>query len=824
MVFRVNISVAKFGRAQASNSIILSCLLSIAPITAQAQSVVSDGGSVTGITIEGSGLVNVDIAPANSASISHNTYSAFSVPEAGVNLNNTTVGATTILNEVTSTNLTTIEGALTVIGSQADVIIANPNGIVVNGGRFQNVGNVALTTGAIGADLNGVLTSSVAIGEIAIGTNGLSGTMEELALVSQKLRIDGTLSLGTAHVNAIVGNSVVSFDRDRAGLGQNGLGLLPWAVASDRGSASTDALIVDITNQGSINAGRISVTVTDQGAGVRFAGNQLASAGGFRLTSSGHLELVNSSIDASGSVNIESGSVALVSDATGRAEINSQSSGVVIDAQSGDIDLGQGRVSGRIVSSDNFASSGGVTLFATGNVLAAQQDDLRAELVSDAGELENSQNNSNVIINALGEVDLTGVDVQTTDDFRITTNGDVAFSDIAASTNGDFRVISNGAISFDESIVTAQSDIRLDGTELRFGRDDLEQARTELTAVNGGLLARSTTGDILNYGSLLQGATSIGSDEASLGGISIYSAGDFLNQSLSVDHLAVAFGEIEDLYIETGGDVLNYTGRLFSNAGITIDAGGDIRNETAFTTEVSPFVIGRSKGKRFASSLFLRRSRTTTLSADFGEQAIEGEQSFILGIDNILLRAENIINIGADINGADVSMQIAGAFQNEARQIGRLEFKQSCKWFCKTSGSNDVQIIGGNVTASRALTIEAGELISNLGGRFNGLVGIELTAPLAEFTPFLTAELIESPAGLSGLFSGRRGYLTTSYQFGSLQSSLGSIVINGDAILGDAGLFSLGQVIVTGTRIESDLPDPIQPFERRPLGAFWNIF
>ena len=93
--------------------------------------------------------------------------------------------------------------------------------------------------------------------------------------------------------------------------------------------------------------------------------------------------------------------------------------------------------------------------------------------------------------------------------------------------------------------------------------------------------------------------------------MTVYAAGDFLNKSLSVDRLAVAYGEDDDLHIETVGDVRNETGRLFSNAGITIQAGGDILNETLFTQELAPLSVTHSKGPRFASSLFLKRSRNT---------------------------------------------------------------------------------------------------------------------------------------------------------------------------------------------------------------------
>ncbi|MDT9702648.1 hypothetical protein, partial [Streptomyces sp. P17] len=72
------------------------------PVFAQ---VIPDGGSNTTTSIDAaSGATNVQIAPVGNptSAISHNTYTEFSVNSLGVNLDNRTVNARTILNEETS--------------------------------------------------------------------------------------------------------------------------------------------------------------------------------------------------------------------------------------------------------------------------------------------------------------------------------------------------------------------------------------------------------------------------------------------------------------------------------------------------------------------------------------------------------------------------------------------------------------------------------------------------------------------------------------------------------------------------------------------------
>jgi hypothetical protein len=414
--------------------------------------------------------------------------------------------------------------------------------------------------------------------------------------------------------------------------------------------------------------------------------------------------------------------------------------------------------------------------------------------------------------------------VTATDDLRLSAAGAVSMADVKGDLGGDLRVFSNAGLSFDASALTAQSDIRLDAADLRFGAEVPSQARTELKAVEGGFTMRANAGGILNFGSLLQGKTTSSGDPDSRGGMTIYSAGALLNRSLSVDRLAVAFGEQDNLYIATAGDIRNETGRLFSNGGIIINTDGDILNETLFTAEAAPLTVHRSKGSRFVSSLFLKRKRNTQVSANYGEQSIPGEQSFILGIGDVALRADNIQSTGADITGANVTLQVEGRVTSDARQVGRVNFRQSCKWFCRTSGTSSLRYVGGTITASEALSITAGDKVSSLAGTLSGANGIKITAPVTEFTPAFSPQLIEHPAGITGWFHGRRGYLSGTYSFGSLQSSGGNITIEGDANLGAADLFAPEEVVITGTRIESPAPTPPVLFERRPIGLLWNVF
>jgi filamentous hemagglutinin len=117
------------------------------------------------LTKSRSGIDIVNIVTPNSKGLSHNKFSAFSVEKKGLILNNAKKVVNTqlagaisynpnlkshaklILNEVTGTNKTFLRGYTEIAGRTTDLIIANPNGITVNGGGFINTNKATLTTG-----------------------------------------------------------------------------------------------------------------------------------------------------------------------------------------------------------------------------------------------------------------------------------------------------------------------------------------------------------------------------------------------------------------------------------------------------------------------------------------------------------------------------------------------------------------------------------------------------------------------------------------------------------------------------------------------------
>jgi filamentous hemagglutinin family protein len=403
-------------------SLTILCLLSsVAPAVAQ---VAPDRKTATTVTTGPGGRVTIGIAGANSSGISHNTYLEFSAPKAGVGLNNRGIDATTIVNEVTSTKRSIINGPVEVLGSRAHVVLANPNGITVDGGQFINTGGVALSAGPVrfestGAGrVNTVLTTGS--GDITISGDGLSGAMTTLQLIAGRLRIDGPVKNTNVSPNSdiaiVAGRSEVTLDSDVSPLST----LRPLATRRDLDDAAK-AILVDVTPRGSLSASRVSISVNSRGAGVSYAGKGHAAIGDFTIAANGKITTRGADIKAEKALKMMGQSVEILNGPKQQSKISSVSKSVTLLANAGDITL-HGAVTGAERGDEDPDAQGGVTLKAKGNIklltesadrLAiafSSKDDLYLEAT---GNLEN--NTGRILSNANTVLRVGGTLINTMD-------------------------------------------------------------------------------------------------------------------------------------------------------------------------------------------------------------------------------------------------------------------------------------------------------------------------------------------------------------------------------------------------------------------------
>ena len=176
------------------------------------------------------GMTVVNINTPNDKGLSHNQYNAFNVDEKGLILNNANrpvntelagyimgnpnlVGPTanTILNEVTGTSSTSMNGALEVAGDKAHVIIANPNGISVNNGTFINASSATLTTGNPIINNGSVTGYNVQQGVIAVGEKGLNASKTARTdMLAEAVKLNGKVWAQDTQV--VTGKNAIAVD------------------------------------------------------------------------------------------------------------------------------------------------------------------------------------------------------------------------------------------------------------------------------------------------------------------------------------------------------------------------------------------------------------------------------------------------------------------------------------------------------------------------------------------------------------------------------------------------------------------------------------
>ncbi|MCO1345992.1 filamentous hemagglutinin N-terminal domain-containing protein [Burkholderia vietnamiensis] len=437
-----------------------------ATCSAYAAGIVPDGGTATSVLTGAGGRQTVNIAP-TIGGVSNNTYSSFNVSKAGADLNNVGINARTIVNQVTSTNPSLIQGNINVLGPRANVILANPNGVTVDGGSFTNTGHVVLSTGQVGfTDLTlapGVIQRNVVLttdrGAIAIGPGGLSGTLVNLDLIAKQLSINGPVTndftSSTSGIRALVGDSTSTYDTSFSP-SDNGH---DWLIGTSSPGTKSNAVAVDITAAGGLTAGRVQLIVTDQGAGVHSLGKIYANAGDVvvaangdiaiadgslkaerdvALTTPGTVSLQGTQVTAANNVNVQAGNIVLSDDVTGPSTV---SAGNTVElTSSGAITNTGSLIQAGATASDGTTTGGDVIVNAAGDITNRSSANNLAILFAANGRTKLTAGgniiNANARILSNGPVDLTAAgDVQNIIDHTGGTNGGqpTAYSDRGGS-------------------------------------------------------------------------------------------------------------------------------------------------------------------------------------------------------------------------------------------------------------------------------------------------------------------------------------------------------------------------------------------------------
>jgi filamentous hemagglutinin len=640
------------------------------------------------------GLAQVNIQTPSAAGVSHNTYSQFDVPQTGAILNNSRTNVQTqlggfvganpwlatgparvILNEVQSANPSQIRGYVEVAGQRAEVIIANPAGINVNGGGFLNASRVTLTTGS--PVMNGGTLESFRVqgGSVTVGGAGLdTSTADYTAILARAVQVNA--GIWAKELRVVLGANDISADHASA---------TPIA-----GTGAVPTYAIDVAQLGGMYAGKIYLIGTETGLGVRNAGVIGAGDGDLVLQANGWL--TNSGrIQAAGNVQLST-----------PGAITNSGAGAVISAQG----------SNTITTGAGLANEAGAMMVATGTLVVAA-----------AGAIQNTQatiaGNGAVTVNAASLSNASGTVASVGGDLAVTTTG--ATSNTVAGggaqggrlSAGGNVALSNTGLTNTGSTVTGAA-ITIDTHLQAFNNTGGTVSASGATTIDSGVLT-NTAGLIQSPGALAintHGQTLTNTNAAGYssgaGGITSQGAmtlttGDINNAAGAIGAkgaIAVSAGNVSN----AGGQIVSESTASFTTTGLN-NSGGQLQAAGNVSVAAGPGAINNTGG-------LVRSGETVTLAAGSvvnsntagANQGLEGQ--------NIAITAASVANdAGAIRTDVNATVTSSGSINNNAGLIsaGNTATLQDTA-VAKTLAITNT---GGTVIAGLSLAANAASLGGN---------------------------------------------------------------------------------------------------------------
>ena len=291
-----SISVISF-----SLSLLLGSALILTSPSVNAQDIVADKSAPTQqqptIMQTSNGIPQANIQTPTAAGVSVNQYTHFNVDKRGAILNNsrrnvqTQLGgwiqgnpwlaggeARVIVNQVNSADPSLLGGYIEVGGRRAEVVIANPAGIQVNGGGFINASRATLTTGQPQYQAGDLSGFKIRQGNVVIVGHGLDARDTDYTqILSRAVKIDGPV--WGKDVRVLAGQNDVSAD-----------GSIQSSHSPAANTNSANSLYaIDTGALGGMYAGKITLISTNRDASVRNQGQLFASAGNVAVNAEGKL-------------------------------------------------------------------------------------------------------------------------------------------------------------------------------------------------------------------------------------------------------------------------------------------------------------------------------------------------------------------------------------------------------------------------------------------------------------------------------------------------------------------------------------------------------
>ncbi|WDD88489.1 hemagglutinin repeat-containing protein [Fusobacterium nucleatum] len=642
-------------------------------------------------------LVNIETPDNNGTS--HNVYKDYNVDGRGAILNNskdltnTQLGgfiygnpnlqksneASTIINEVSGVNKSRIEGYQEIAGKRANYILANPNGIYVNGAGFINTGNVTLTTGRG----NNLLNPEK--GMIEVAGKGLDlRNINKAELVARVAELSAPI-YGGEEVNLKLGSK------------------------NNKPEYALDARAL-----GSIYAGRINIIVNEDGVGVKTQAPMYATKGDIVISSRGKVYLKDT--QAKGDIKISSAETEIGNKLLAENSIN--------------IESGKTSNSGEIKANNNIRFSGNVD---SSNLISTNKD------ITISGNLKNSgkilsKNINTKDLNNSGELyseNLTTTNLENSNKINIkeninssnilnkTNNSEIISKNLNTSNlnnKGNVKVVNN--VTSQE--ITNNGKLLVGNKVITNNIDNTEIVETKnLNSTNkikssGKILSNSiTTKDISNSGNIYSKAINtqnlVNSGEVISNDLSSNNINNlkdiYVNGNLKANNL-INSSKIESKNVEV--DNLNNSGNIKVSDNLTTK---DITNSNSIQVgkNINAEIIKNSNSIQarnitIEKSLDNSNGKLKSIDTNINTFDIKNDNGEILSSNNINIITANDINLsGKYIANNTLKIDAKSLINNinlENSGKIKLDLKENLINNKKINSSNDL-----NITAKKVVNI-----------------------------------------------------------------------------------------------------------------------
>ncbi|MBD2812121.1 filamentous hemagglutinin N-terminal domain-containing protein, partial [Xenorhabdus sp. Vera] len=667
------------------------------------------------------GLPQVNINAPNQAGVSHNPYQQFDVDQRGAILNNSALMTSTqlagmiqgnprldpnaaparfIINEVNSDKPSQLRGFLEVAGGRAQVIVANPSGIVCNGCGTINAGRMTLTTGKPQLNADGSLAGyQVERGVVSIEGGGLNGDLRHdtgyVDILARAVKVNASV-WAKEELAVVAGRNRISADSKT---------VTPLAEDDKK-----PELAIDMGQMGGMYSGYIRMIGTEAGVGVRNQGGHLQAGKTLTVSSEGRLSWQSGEQEAITQVG---GDITLTA-RNGIEHHGKLHSGGQLTVQSRDGDIQQ---SGTLAAVGDIRLTSARGIQSRGYLLAGS--DINSTLKHKANLTLSSQGNTQASgrLLSLGDITVSGQRV------------DISQSQLAAS-RAEIAAQAGGVAlqqaKIDSQQLTVKTPGDIDAQQARVG-----VGRWEIDANN-----------LFNQKAVWS-QTGAGESRFALAGALDNTSGRIEAPQLSLNasslnnqqgHL-VALDKTVQHWRVTG--LLNNTdGLLGNNGNLRLDI-GSLNNQRGTLKSQSTLDITSGAGINNTKGQLLSE-QSLTVKASGSINNLSGEMRG----EHLLLTAQNLTNTeGKVVSKGRLKLDIRQAIDNQRGLFDAadaLDIQAQGHWDNRggtAQGSKQVDVSAhsidnsdGKLLAEQTLTITAGGNIDNQRGTLQGVSTLNVTS------------------------------------------------------------------------------------------------